>query len=502
MRRLLPLFGAVLATAMIAPAAHAGTMTLQHRGTKQARTALIDRTLSLGLKAQRFRVLPFVLVHGTPSRLRKAARLPGVRAAHRVGRRIEFMLDRSVPLVFGGDAQPTYAATGDGLGQTIAIVDSGVDGTHPDLIDQVKHNVHFTFDSGGGLVTFEPRVGVAVPCPGPCNTDVFGHGTHVAGVAAGAGSIPADAVKGVAPGADLVGLALSRTGTTLDWYALAAFDYILAHPELSIDVVNNSWYLPAEVFDPTDPINVATKAMHDAGITVVFAAGNFYGSTHEPRDGRPEGSSVCEPAGDCKITTQSVAPWTISVAAGARVWDGGYPAQRLADFSSRGDAFPQTVAGGMQIRYWPTITAPGTGIIGASSPTTAMNPASCHLIGDIPRCNDRTPIQNVFYVAPNGTSMAAPHVAGAVAVIQDAAVDKLGRRLTPDEVKQVIEAGATAMSGIDGLYDICEWEGIPFIEDTPCGQDDDTHTQQPYEPWQVGAGYLNVPGAIAAIDAL
>jgi serine protease AprX len=492
-----------------ASAAKPRNMVLQYAAKpfagKEKRAVLAKRAARIGLEVRGFEALPMLMVSGSKRELRRARRLDGVRAANRVDGKIELLLDKSVPLIYGGSAEPTWTAGYDGSGQTIAIVDSGIDGTHLDLIDQVTHNIEFAFNGDGlgvGLGGIVP-VAVTEECPAPCNTDVFGHGTHVAGTAAGAGALPVDGVKGVAPGADLVGMAISQTGTTLEFYGLAAFDYILAHPELSIDVVNNSWQNPRDFFDPMDPLNQATKMLHDAGITVVFAAGNSYSGPGG--EGRPEGSSVCtmEADADCKITIQSVAPWVMSVAAAARVFDGGFGAQRLADFSSRGDAIPQQVPGGMTIEYMPTITAPGTGIIGASSPTTAMSPATCTVIGDIPRCLDRTAVQNVFYTAPNGTSMASPHVAGAVAVIQSAAQGKLGRQLTPAEVERVITEGAAPMQGTDGSYDFCEWPVPPFDE-SECGLQEpgDGWTGTAYEEWQVGAGFLNVAGAIERIGTL
>src|SRR5207247_59290 len=63
-----------------------------------------------------------------------------------------------------------------------------------------------------------------------------------------------------------------------------------------IRVANNSWGSSFRLFDPDEPINQATKAAHDAGITVVFAAGNE--------------------ATEMAINPYSVAPWVISVGAG------------------------------------------------------------------------------------------------------------------------------------------------------------------------------------------
>ena len=56
---------------------------------------------------------------------------------------------------------------------------------------------------------------------------------------------------------------------------VTAYDYMLDQPDLwGIDVVNNSWGNSYRQFDPRDPVAVATKAVADLGVTVVFAAGN------------------------------------------------------------------------------------------------------------------------------------------------------------------------------------------------------------------------------------
>jgi hypothetical protein len=107
------------------------------------------------------------------------------------------------------------------------------------------------------------------------------------------------------------------------------------------------------------------------------------------------------------------------------------------------------------------------------------------------------PTQQVHYVADSGTSMAAPQVSGAVAVVQSAAMAKLGRYLTPAEVKDVLVSTATRMTRLDGL---ASWPcGIVLRE---CGEVGSLYTGEPYEAWQVGAGMLSVEKAVAAVDAL
>lgn len=79
-----------------------------------------------------------------------------------------------------------------------------------------------------------------VVCPVACTTDTSGgHGTHVSAIAVGDGSASDGLYRGVAPGAGLVGLSTGDGATT--FYALQAWDYLVAHPELNVVVVNNSY---------------------------------------------------------------------------------------------------------------------------------------------------------------------------------------------------------------------------------------------------------------------
>jgi serine protease AprX len=85
----------------------------------------------------------------------------------------------------------------DGSGVTVAVVDTGIDAGHPDL-DYGLKTVQNVFDAGNG-VWIEGE-----------NTDTnYGHGTHVAGTVAGNGDASAGARRGVAPGANLIGVTVS-----------------------------------------------------------------------------------------------------------------------------------------------------------------------------------------------------------------------------------------------------------------------------------------------------
>ncbi len=160
----------------------------------------------------------------------------------------------------------------DGTGQTIAIVDTGVDYTHPDL--------------GGGFGLGHKVVGGydfinhdADPM------DDEGHGTHVAGITAGATTSP-DGRTGVAPGASLLAYkVLDNTGygsesTIIEGVEAAADPANPDHP----GVINLSL---GGTPGPQDPLEAACNAAARAGIVVVAAAGNY-----GPADGSVQSPAV------------------------------------------------------------------------------------------------------------------------------------------------------------------------------------------------------------------
>lgn len=491
-RRLLALTAFLLALATASPASAAERIV---RFDPQATTPaqLTSRIDALGLRSAALKRLPFVAVVGDSALLDRLGALPGVVSTHE-NKRLQYHLHESAPLVFGGEArrQAAYDAGYDGRGQTVAVIDSGTDGLHADLRERVVRNVKVVGTDG---IATDDTFHQYVECPAACTTDTSsGHGTHVSGTAVGDGSASGGYYTGIAPGAKLVGIS---TGEVIAvFHALQAFDYLLDHPELGVTAINNSWGPSGGGrFDANDPVNVATKAAHDAGMAVVFSAGNSGPGTET----EPDGASDCSPdgSGDCMINPYSVAPWTISVAATRKDAAGGPGDQPLAFFSSRGDPDPQQSAdGAYTIDYQPTLSAPGVNIMAARAPTGAVQ-ATCGASAEPDSCVTADPAHEPFYFSSSGTSMAAPHVTGAIAVIQSAAQARLGRRLSPDEVKSLLAGSADPMTKIDGLWDWpCGTEAF-----VACGTDVAGTTAQPYADWQVGAGALDVGNALDAIAA-
>ncbi|MBE4907245.1 S8 family serine peptidase [Bacillus luteolus] len=320
--------------------------------------------------------------------------------------------------------------SGKGIG--VVINDSGVDGTHKD-IQYGDHLVQNVLGSTN-LHAINSLLPITYVEDVPTTDHSSGHGTHVAGIVGGTGAMSSGKYEGVAPGANLIGYGSGAAVAMLD--TLGGFDYALTHQhEYNIRVITNSWGATSDAgtdFDPNDPINIATKMLYDRGIVTVFSAGNS----------GPGQSTI---SGNYKK-----APWVVTVAAGDKNGN-------LADFSSRGvkdKGGTVTIDG--QTWNWedrPTVTAPGVDIIS----TRVISPIT--LLGATKDVEYLDPAHIPYYTTMSGTSMAAPHVAGVIALMLEA-----NPLLSPKDVKQILQYTATTMEG--------------------------------YESWEVGAGYVNAYKAV------
>lgn len=274
-----------------------------------------------------------------------------------------------------------------GTGIGVAVVDSGLDATHADLPYRPL--------VPGGVVGANYKLVSAVAVPTPNSDSSSGHGTHVASIVAGQGTGDPTQV-GVAPGATLYGFGIGESSTTA--WASQAFDWILANGatlDPPIKVVTNSWG-SGTTYDPNSLLSRLTERMVDRGIVVVYAAGNSGG----------DGSSATTSA-QCQIPRAGV----ICVAAyddlGTGVRDG-----TIAPYSSRGAIG--------QPNSWPDLSAPGTAVRGAR-----------------PLAGAQTGVAVSPYADLSGTSMAAPHVAGIVALMLQA-----DGALTPAQVHAILKSSA------------------------------------------------------------
>lgn len=429
--------------------------------TQTTEAAVTAGILNAGAGAVQFNNFSMVAALATPAQLLAISSLPGLEGIYANKQLEYYMLHESVPSI-RADAVHVAGITGKGIG--VAILDSGIDGLYnPDVAypQYTIANVKVLYNQDD-LFTFgkdapKPvRKGATLVTPNIPNSETsVGHGTHVAGIIGARGTASNGYYTGVAPGANLIGIG---TGDVLFiFFALAGFDYILDHQqEYNIKVVNNSWGTTG-VFDPKDPVNEATKKLSNRGITVVFAAGN---------DG----------PGENTLNPYSAAPWVISVAAGCKIGvvdptnseshcmldDGSNPlvptnneprAHVLADFSSRGIPGDNL--------YHPDITAPGVHIVSTRASTgTVLNGDDAN--HDIRICNIAAPNQP-YYTCASGTSMASPHIAGVVALMQEAA----GGKLSPSQVLNALTSTARPLAG--------------------------------YGTWEVGAGFVDAYAAVMKV---
>ncbi|MGH9905294.1 MAG: S8 family serine peptidase, partial [Pyrinomonadaceae bacterium] len=377
-------------------------IVLYHRLPTDSDLAALNHIGILG--GTRYRTLPAVMVTATRDQLIAISRLPAVRSIYG-NRTLTLNSEPEVRAATGVEraradleiTQHNGNLPVSGRNVTIAVLDSGIDATHPDLSGRVTKNVKLADTQGLGAGFNYP-----VNSENLSNTDLLlGHGTFVAGMIAGNGKLSSGKYAGVAPGARLVGLS---AGDLMLTFVLNGLDYLLTnHAGLGVRVVNCS-FSANTVYDANDPVNVATKMLTDAGVNVVFSAGNT----------GPGANS---------LNPYAVAPWIVSV--GATDTRG-----RLANFSSRG-SFASPV-------FRPTLVAPGVNVVSTRGSGIANVTGALGLLGaDLQRLT-LSEIQH--YTTANGTSFSAPQVAGTIALMLEA-----NPHLTPAEVRDILQRTATPL---------------------------------------------------------
>ncbi|HEX9824688.1 MAG TPA: S8 family serine peptidase [Actinomycetota bacterium] len=222
-------------------------------------------------------------------------------------------LDRSVAQI---RADVAHARGIDGTGVRVAVLDTGIDTTHPDLQGKVSESRNFTTSAS--------------------TSDGFGHGTHVASIIAGSGAASNGAYRGVAPGATILnGKVLGDNGSGLASWVIGGMEWAV---DSGADVVNMS--LGGGATDGTDPMSVAVNTLTaESGALFVIAAGNNGPLTRT-------------------IGTPGAADAALTVGAVSRT-------DSLAFFSSRGPRL-----GDFAIK--PDLTAPGVDIVAARAAGTSM----------------------------------------------------------------------------------------------------------------------------------
>ncbi|HEX8709732.1 MAG TPA: S8 family peptidase, partial [Pyrinomonadaceae bacterium] len=330
-----------------------------------------------------------------------------------------------VTLTTGADAARTMSTPGitlDGSGIGIAILDSGIDPNHVAFNDsnnlqRIIVNKDFTGELNAS--------GVAI------TSDPYGHGTHVASIAAGNGAVAQGAYTGIAPAAKIINLrVLDSQGRGTASGLMAALDWLLSNRALyNIRVVNMSLGTAAIDSYKIDPLCVAVRRLVDAGIVVVAAAGNqgknssgqkVYGLIHSPGN----------------------EPSVITVGAANTYGTSSRGDDTIATYSSRGPtrSFWTDLSG---LKHYdnllkPDMVAPGNKIIDAEAEGNYLVTNNPSLDAGV----SSSSIRAQMYMS--GTSMATPAVAGAAALLLQA-----NPQLTPNVVKAILMYTAQPLAGFN-----------------------------------------------------
>ena len=256
-------------------------------------------------------------------------------------------------------SRPAYTLDGSGIG--IAVLDSGIYADHKGFkngsTSRIVANVNFT----SSTLT--------------ATNDGYGHGTHVAGLAAGSAGNSSGAYRGVAPNANIISVkVLSDTGTGQTSWLLNGLNWVLQNKTAyNIKVVNLSLGTTAVDSYTNDPACLKVKELVNAGIVVIAAAGNLgktsagqevYGRIHSP------GNS----------------PYAITVGASNSIGTVSHADDSIASFSSRGPTRSfYTNANGVKVYdnlIKPDLVAPGNKLVS----NKAVNNLLSHSEPDSCRC--------------------------------------------------------------------------------------------------------------------
>jgi subtilisin family serine protease len=322
--------------------------------------------------------------------------------------RVTASLDQSVPMIGAPEA---WAAGYDGTGVKVAVLDTGIDATHPDFAGHLGASASFV--------------------PGGSVRDGHGHGTHVASTIVGSGAASGGKYKGVAPGATLlVGKVLDDTGNGTDSEVIAGMQWAVAQ---GARVVSMS--LGGCCGSDADPMSQAVDELTaSSGTLFVVAAGN-------------DGAS-----GPRTVDTPGAATAALTVAAVDKQ-------DELAAFSSRG---PRAGDYGLK----PDIAAPGVDITAARAAGTTIGPIVDGSYTTLSGTSMATP-----HVAGSAVLLAEEHPGWPATRLKDALMstskdDGYGsyeQGAGRVDVARAVKQGVEATGGVD-------FGDLPYAQTAPAGR--------------------------------
>jgi serine protease AprX len=335
-----------------------------------------------------------------------------------------------------------------GAGIGVAVIDSGINDSHPDLKDSTESHSRVVYHQDFTGTPSSNLLGAKY--------DLYGHGTHVAGIIGGNGYLSGGNYIGVAPSVSLVDLrALDLNGAGTDSTVIAAIQEAIAlKSTYNIRVINLSLGRGIFVSYTQDPLCQAVESAWKAGIVVVVAAGN-YGRVSI--DGSNGYGTITAPGND---------PFVITVGATKSNGATAQSAETLASYSSKGPTTYDHVVK-------PDLVAPGNDIVSLVAPGATLELLfPSELVTGNEGKND--------YFTLSGTSMATPVVAGSVALLLQE-----NSALTPDQVK------ARLMTTTYKMFPVSTVAWVPHLSQNFTAF---------YDLFSVGSGLLNMQTAVSDTD--
>jgi serine protease AprX len=346
------------------------------------------------------------------------------------------------------NAPEAWSAGLDGTGVGIAIIDSGIY-SHPDL---------------NRANSSQSRVVYRQSFIGGNQFDDFGHGTHVAGIAAGNATLSSQpgafhTYRGIAPNANILDLrVLNANGSSNDSVVIAAIqEAVQLKSRYNVRVINLSLGRPIYEGCAHDPLCQAVEAAWNNGIVVVVAAGNL---------GRNGYATILSPGDSPHAITVGCMKTEMTV---TRADD------LIASYSSKGPTY-------IDLTAKPDLVAPGNLVVSLLAPGTTLE---AEYPGNVIPPSQYTTSSSTgapAYFRLSGTSMATPVVSGAVALLL-----QRNPGLTPDTIK------ARLMKTASKNFPVAS-----TAYDPTTGQ---SYTDT-YDLFTVGAGYLDIAAALANNDSV